>query len=239
MIQPKKTRRGLRGAIIGMALGDGSLYRNLLRNGQPCGHYKLSIAHSLRQKEYLLHKRSVVSDMFDYNISITETTHSAGNGKRYPVCRFQTRVHPRLTFIANRLIVDGKKRITAWALENITDEGLAYWWMDDGCLYLDKRQDHGGGSIIWGTYGYPREDIERLAAFLRERFNVDLRLAQHVKGGWYLKRGISEGRKLLDVLRNYAVPNMAYKFQYTHTLSRGPYVLSQCDATAPAPANIG
>lgn len=227
MNQPKRTRKETRGAIIGMVLGDGSLYQNTFRDGSKKGNFKLSIAHSIRQHDYLKHKKEIVSDLFHYDIPINITTHSAGNGKKYPVVRLQTRVNSRLTFIAKRMYHDRKKRITPWVLENITTEGLALWWMDDGCLHINKRP-RTGGFLVWGTYGFPKEDVELFQNWLKDKYNICLRMTQHKKsGGWYLRRGLSEALKLTELIRNYAVPSMAYKLADIGMFTMKPYSLSK------------
>lgn len=238
MSQPKMTRKEVRGAIIGMVMGDGSMYQNPYRDGTKRGNYKLSIAHSIKQSDYLSHKRDIVNDLFDYKLPIKECLHTADkSGKKYPVARMQTRVHSRLSFIAKRIYIDRKKRITDWVLENITLEGLAYWWMDDGCLSIDKRPNHGGGFVHWGLYGFPREDVEKFQKWLSDKFDISLRCNIHKKsGGSYLMRGLSEGRKLLDLVNPYSVECMKYKFGYEHTFTRKPYSLSKEIITAHAPS---
>lgn len=229
MNKPKRTRKEVRGAIIGMVMGDASLYRNLLRNKQPCGHYKLDIAHCIRQEHYLRHKLEIVSDIFDYDIPVTHRNNTAKKfGKTYPVVKFCTRVHPRLSFIAKRCYIDGKKRITPWVLDNLTLEGMALWYMDDGHLRVRKPY---GGEVMLGTYGFPRTDVELLQKYIMDKFDVALRLGRNAKMnrkdpeyGWYLGRGISEGRHLLDQLSDFQTPDMAYKFDYSKCFSsRCPY----------------
>ena len=240
MSQSKMTRKDVRGAIIGMVLGDGSLFQNPYRDGSKRGNYKLSIAHSVKQADYLSHKRDIVNAMFDYRLPIKSSYHTAkkGNSKKYPVVRMQTRVHSRLSFIAKKIYdSERKKRISDWALDNISLEGLAYWWMDDGCLALDKRPNHGGGDIIWGLYGFPKEDVEKFQQWLLDRFNISLRLYVHKKsGGIYLGRGISEGRKLLNLIDEYKIPCMEYKFNYKNSLVRPHYSLSKEIVTAHTPS---
>ncbi len=206
-------RRDWRGAIIGMVMGDGSLYQNTYRDGYRDGNYKLDIGHSEKQIGYLEYKRQIVNQIFDYTIPITKKiVILKANNKKYVVFKFATRVHSRLSFIGKNIYINKKKRITDWVLNNITDEGLAYWWMDDGCLHWDKRENHGGGQIIWALQGFPKEDVEKLRLFLIDRFNCSLNLLQHCKSGYYLKRGISEGQKMLIKLKPYSIACMDYKF---------------------------
>lgn len=227
----ERTRREIRGAIIGMVLGDGSLYRNQLRNGQPTGHYKLSISHSRKQEQYLRHKAAIVQPIFGYALPITAGWVTAKHGgQRYPVVRMQTRTHPRLTFIADRMLVEGRKRITAWALDNLTDEGVACWWMDDGCLWMDRRPNHGGGRLILATHGFPKEDVDLAAAWFAKKYGVDFKVYQHKKsGGWFLQRGLSSGMDMLAKLSSHCAPGMEYKFVHPE-MKRGPYSLASAAA---------
>lgn len=224
---PHPKRIDIRGAIIGMALGDGSLYRNKYRNGQYGGNYKLDIAHSHRQVEYLKWKLDIVQNLFEYEIPITEKKVL----DKYRAFKFCTRVHPRLSFIAKNILVDGKRRITDWALDNITDEGFAIWYMDDGHFRNRKRNSE----VHLGTYAFPKGDVEKLRDWIAERYGAEFRLSRNCKydgdRGWYLWRGISEGHKLLEALKPYTAPGMEYKFAYS--FKRGPYNLRT--NTAPAP----
>lgn len=215
---PKITRRELRSAITGMVMGDGSLYRNVNRSGQPCGHYKLDIAHSTRQENYLIAKRDIVNDLFDYTIPVTHKQ-VAVKGKSYPVVRICTRVHPRLDFIAKRVYIDQRKRITPWVLDNMTTKALSIWWMDDGHLRIRPPK---GGEMIWGVYGFPKSDVEMFQCFLHKMFGIKFRLGKNSKMhkknpeyGWYLYLGITKSFPILDKMARYALPDMAYKFDYS------------------------
>lgn len=201
-------RKDWRGAIIGMAMGDGSLYK-----GNANINYVFDIGHCEKQIGYLAWKKQIANEIFDYEIPITEKLVTAGSSdKKYKVFKFTTRTHSRLSFIAKKLYIDKKKRITDWALNNITDEGLAYWWMDDGCLHWDKRSNRGGGQLIWALQCFPLEDVEKFRLFLINRFDCTFNLLKHCKGGYYLKRGVSEGKKMLIKLKPYSVACMDYKF---------------------------
>ena len=214
-------RRDWRGAIIGMVMGDGSLYK-----GQANQNYKFEITHCEKQLGYLAWKKEIVNQIFEYNIPITEKIiTNKSTSKQYVAYRFATRIHSRLSFIARKIYNGREKRITDWVLENITNEGLAYWWMDDGCLHWEQREGRGGGQIIWSLYGFPKEDVEKFRLFLINRFDCHLNLLQHCKGGYYLKRGISEGNKLLIPLKQYSVSCMDYKFNL-HEHSRPYYNLN-------------
>jgi len=227
--QPKRTRKEWRGAIIGMVLGDSSLIQPKHRDGIRRGNYLLDMSHSRRQKEYLEFKRDILNEIFEYHIPVRDITVTIKKiGKSYPASRVFTRVHSRFKMIAKNIYINGKKRITPWALDNITDEGLAIWWMDDGCMHYDPRPDHGGGFCVWGTYGFQKEEVQLFQDWLKNTYGISLRLSLNKKsGGWYLRRGMSEAVKLNDICRQYAHPSMLYKFSDTSkAFKRGPYNLS-------------
>lgn len=215
-----------------MVMGDGYLGQNRFRNGTYGGNYQLDIVHGAKQVEYLEHKRNIVNEIFDYEIPIREKIAKAGNGKKYRVYKFVTHVHSRFTFIANRIYDENrKKHITPWVLDNITDEGMAYWWMDDGCLfqYDGTKKGRSGGFTILAVCCFPEGEVEMLRDWISNRYNVNLNINRH-KSGLYLRRGLSEGYKLVDALKQYSVPCMDYKFQYS--FKRKPYNLAR-DLTAP------
>jgi hypothetical protein len=224
MSQPKMVRKDWRGAIIGIVLGDGSLYQNPYKDGSKRGNYKMDIGHSVKQKEYLLHKKNIVNDIFNYNIPVTyKTVQNSKTNKSYPIVKFQTRTNSRLSFIAKNIYINGTKRITDWALDNITEEGLAYWWMDDGCLSFDPRPNHGGGSVIWGTYGFPEEDVTKFQGWLFSKYSIRLNKLVHRDGSFYLRKGLSDGSVLLNKLKTFSIPSMNYKFDYSKAFKRPVY----------------
>uniref|UniRef100_A0A6M3XS12 Putative homing endonuclease n=2 Tax=viral metagenome TaxID=1070528 RepID=A0A6M3XS12_9ZZZZ len=221
----KRTRKEVRGAIIGMVMGDASLYQGTYRDGSRKGNYLLNMSHSYRQRQYLEHKRDIINDLFDYRLIVRDTIAKA-QGKTYPASRLLTRVHPRLSFIAKRIYIDRKKRITQWALDNITDEGLALWWLDDGCLHLNKPPQK-GGDMIWGTYGFPKEDVELMRSWLTDKYGINLHILKHKRsGGYYLKRGLSEALKFSEIVRPYTPDSMRYKIAERSMFVQGPYSLS-------------
>ncbi len=229
-------RKDWRGAIIGMTMGDGSLYQATFRDKTKGGNYMMSISHCEKQFQYLVKKKMIVNEIFDYDIPIKENIiTNKVSGKKYMSFKFTTRIHSRFTFIGKKIYKDRTKRINDWVLDNITDEGLAYWWMDDGCLHWDKREGrHGGGQIIWSLYGFPEEDVIKFKYFLQDRFDCNLNLLYHKYGGCYLKRGISEGFKILSKLKQYSVECMDYKFDLReHTRPYYNLKSSYCSAVHP------
>lgn len=215
---PPKTRQDWRGAVIGMVMGDGSLYRNQLRNGQPTGDYKIDIGHGDKQFGYLLHKKGIVNQIFDYDIPITEKIVQ----NKYLLCRFVSRTHPRLSTIGKEIYINGKKRITSWVLDNITDEGMAYWYMDDGCLYKRKNRPNNFTTIL-AVNGFLEEDVDRMLIWLNEKYQSQFKKNKHVTSGYDIRGGITKTFNFLDAMKPYRVPCLDYKFEYNMPYRTGYY----------------
>lgn len=193
-------------------MGDASLYRNRFRDGTYQGNYLLDIAHCQRQLEYLEHKRKIANQIFDYEIPVrSKTIQNKKTGKTYFAYKFATRVHSRLTFIARKIYINGTKKITPWVLNNITEEGLAYWWMDDGSL-TTRNAKRAKGAITWGTYGFGKDEVDMFNAWLSKHYDTTLSVKKHSKSGWFLYGKVQENMKLVNAMAKYSIPCMEYKF---------------------------
>ncbi len=197
------TRKEWRGAIIGMVMGDGSLSKNTSGS-----RYIMSFSHSHKQLEYLKHKLKIVNQIFDYDIPIRRQIVKL-KGKSYLAFKVATRVHSRFTFIGKNIYIP-KKTITDFVLENITDEGMAYWYMDDGSLTIPKNR---GSKVTLGTYGFSLEGVEKLQKFILAKYGVDFNINYHKPSdGHFLVKGYISSLPMLDKLKGYAIPSMMYKF---------------------------
>jgi hypothetical protein len=217
MNHPKRTRRELQGSVLGMIMGDGSLFRNYNSMKQPTGHYKLSISHSSKQTDYLKYKMNIVQDMFSYPLECRNRIVKSSNNKTYPVVRFDTRISSRLSFLQRLTYLNGKKRILPEMLNRLTIEGLAYWFLDDGCLYSRIRGSTEGleQTVIFCLASFPEEDVLLFRDWLIWKYDIHFNIAK-ISGnrGLELRRGISEGHKLLNLVEQYTCPSMEYKVRY-------------------------
>lgn len=209
------TRRERRSAIIGMLLGDASLYRNRFRDGSYNGHALLKITHSIKQKDYLEYKKEILQPMFGYELEIKERYNTATkNGKKvkYPVVTLQTRVNPQLTRLYKLMYPDGKKRVTKEILDMLDDRAVAIWYMDDGCL---SKTTGRGATVMLSTNGFTLEENEIIRDWLFQRYGVSFNINIHKQSGTpMLRRGISDAHKMLDAIRPYVIPSMMYKVDY-------------------------
>jgi len=228
----KLTRQERRSAIVGMLLGDASLYRNRFADGSYRGLPLLKVTHSIKQVAYLEWKREIVQPMFGYPLVIVNRENSAQNGKRYPVAVLQTRTNPQFTRLYRMMYPEPlrKKRVTRTILDMLDDRGMACWYLDDGCLSQTVGR---GATVILATNSYTLEENELIRDWIAEQYGVTFNINVHQKTGTHnLRRGVSDACKMLDAIAPYVIPSMRYKVEYPQP-KRGAWYKLQ--STVPGP----
>jgi hypothetical protein len=96
-------------------------------------------------------------------------------------------------------------------LEQITPEGLAWWYMDDGALMLTPE---GSPTIHLSTEGYSLAENQLIASWLRSiGYAAKVQFyARGTKTYNYIGMGANASRKWLSELQQYSIPSMEYKF---------------------------
>lgn len=125
----------LKQLLIGSLLGDGSF----CSSGRTTKNMYLSIAHSLKQEEYLKYKVSILAKYnLDSNIRYSIVMNSRYRSGEIRECRHKSRLHPIFTNIRSQYYdQDGHKRVHKEFVKDIDALGLAIWYMDDG--YVTKN----------------------------------------------------------------------------------------------------
>ncbi len=190
----KKTEKS---AIRGMIIGDSHIRRR--------GNYhELSIAHSIKQKDYLKYKADFLSEAFEKNIKLKEYNNTNG----FDCVRISTS-HKYLKYCYDWLYKPQKK-LTLRYLRKISNEGVAFWYMDDGSLYAKKRNGRiHAYELVISTY-VSKPEAEDVILFLKERFNVDFTLKFN-KGKYSVRCGTKAARKFLNQIEKYIPECMEYK----------------------------
>jgi DNA polymerase-3 subunit gamma/tau len=130
--------------------------------------------------------------------------------------------HPSLGEVFQMVRPQGERKFVSlnW-LENITPEGLAWWYMDDGSLSITP---HGSRFIQLHTEGYSPAENQLIADWLTQRgyATKSLSYTRHSTGKiyHYLKMGASATARWIADLQPYAIPSMAYKFRGSDRDSR-------------------
>jgi len=198
--------RESRGILVGLALGDGYIHlQRDKRYPDSLPTATLVIKHAARQRAYAEYKANLV--------------HRVLGGKLPKVADIDNNGHPGIIFrksdkyfrvIRKRLYSAGKKKITSQILDHLTDRALALWWMDDGSLYMRKRDGrvHGRQGVL-SLYSTHEEALLVQDWFLT-KYGVNTLVGEH-KGRYRLFFNAKALNQLTGIISEYVIPEMVYK----------------------------
>lgn len=184
--------------LIGMILGDAYLQKTGKQNA------RIRLEHSIKQREYLNWKVSLLKNYFQSNTQILKRTNAFWN-KEYQYARIQSTSSPEFgklqRFFYRESIKIIPEKINIIFISNLS---LAVWFMDDGYYYSRDKM-----SYIY-IPSYDEQSIKNLLFSLKENFNL-LPLLKRKKKGLVLVFSVKETRKLMDLIKKFIIPSMQYK----------------------------
>lgn len=194
-----KTKNAI-SVLTGMVLGDACL-------SKPKGNCVcFKITHSTKQKEYLIHKRDVLQEIFEKHINIHDF-----NNNGYPGCRIEFG-NKYFRPLRKYIYPYGKKTITKKVLNRLDVHGIAYWYMDDGSIALHKGKTEGvyhSREIYLNTYVSYNEALI-VKDFFYERYGIEFRIA--LDKGWYRHVcNTKNTKRFIHLVEPYIIPSMQYK----------------------------
>lgn len=217
----------LKQLLIGSLLGDGSF----CSAGKTTKNMYLSIAHSVKQEEYLKFKVSILEKYgLSSNIRYSLIKNSRYKNSEISECRHKSRLHPIFTDIRAKYYDQyGYKRIHKEFVQNIDELGLAIWYMDDG--YVTKN------SCIFSSCSFTLEEQQILADILLEKFDLHFNLGKH-DNSMYLQA--KDFPKFVNLIKPYVIPSMQYKLiPYSkRVLHKSDELLESCDANQQASISL-
>lgn len=184
--------------ILGSLLGD-------LNISKPKKHHetcKLSIVHSLKQKELFLKKVEILNE-FMGNYKEYSYVDKRTNNTYYTI-RGNTKSHKVFNEIYNILYIDGVKTITYKYLDMIDHPiALAYWFMDDGT---------NRGQIA--THCFSLNEVNILSDWLKNKFDINTTIQKQLNN--YVLYITAYSREKFDkLIYPYVVPSMRYKLKFS------------------------
>ncbi|MCT7984566.1 hypothetical protein NG796_14800 [Laspinema sp. A4] len=193
------------GLIYGTLLGDGCItYPN-----QYSRFPRLSWTHGESQREWMEYKASRLAALQP------QIRMAPNQGYGYLSVCCQTRCHPQLPAVFESVRPQGrKKRVSHEWLKQITPEGLAWFYMDDGSLSISQ----GSPSIQLHTEGYSVEENQLIADWLKDcGYPAKIMFYTSKKDDGsktypYIRLNADTTRKFVDELQPYSIPSMDYKF---------------------------
>lgn len=202
-----------KGQLAGMLLGDAGVFKSGGKNAY------LTIQHTEKQKEYLLYKKAILENL----TAVTMNEYKGGTYKKNPNTnyRIKTRRHPLYTRIRDIAYKNNRKQVNRTWLSWLTNEGLAFWYMDDGSLSKSRSYNKSGKyriasrRIYLNTCDFSLEENELLCDFVEKRFGIKFypNKAGEYQGRVYyrLVAGAQQANRFFDIIRPFIIPSMEYK----------------------------
>ena len=193
------------GLIYGTLLGDCAILFPNKHSRFP----RLAWTHGEPQQYWMRYKANRLSELRP-NLRLAP---NAGYGDMSVSC--STACHPQLVevYSVTNPNKTGKQVSLTW-LEQVTTEGIAWWYMDDGSLQLTKK---GSPCIQLHTEGFSLAEnhliVKWLSALGYTAKAKTYRRARTGKVYPYLYMGTNAARKFLSDIKPFAIPSMEYKFR--------------------------
>jgi len=174
-------------AILGMMLGDG-----YIRNKS----YSFHCAHSEKQRAYIEHKAT----MLDLKV-INKPT-------KYPTVKITSKSSPYWRSLRKLFYPNGTKIINGYVLKDFSIISLAYLFMDDGHLKLNKKLAE------IATCGFTNEEVDLLMDKIHE---LGIKCYRR-KGSKYprIHFSVDQTKVLSEKIAPYVIESMNYKILDQH-----------------------
>ena len=195
----KINRTEYKGKIIGMVLGDAYL------SGNRKNSY-LKIKHSVKQEDYFNHKVVIVEQLTSVNIRKEKTV--LGSKEHFcVVC--ETKSHPLYTSLRGHFYYGGRKTVDEYLMKAISEEGLAYWYLDDG--------HWGGGPVDQDaricTDSFNKTEQELMCYWLAKRFGLHFKPIKY-RNSFRLKLQLKDVDRLVEIIEPFTPDSMKYKLNF-------------------------
>jgi len=206
----------LRGTIIGMILGDGCLSKTTSKSNS-----RLSLGHSIKQENCLKFKFNRINKLLKigYNYKKMNRFNKKTN-KTYPVIQGNTNVHRYFTKL-RKLIYnnEGKKVINRKILNYLTNEGLAYWYMDDGGLHIYNRKDNKGYTrqCFISTQSFTFEEHNIIIDWFKDKYNIECKAYKHGRDKYRITFNATNAKILFSIIEPYILPEFSYKLDLKYS----------------------
>lgn len=144
-----------------------------------------------------------ISDRKDYNTD---------GCTRQPQVRLESRNHPKLTAIKDRIYIDGRKVIDPHMLTMLDAEALAIIFMADGSRVYDKRRPNAKPNITLNTKGFSYGDNFLLKKAIKEKLDLEFNI-QRQNNYWYLRLRAKDMEKFDEIVKPFVFPSFSYKLE--------------------------
>lgn len=187
------------GVLIGTLCGD-------------CGRKQLRLycGQSIKQKDWFDFKKKRFEKIFNQSFKEYKYDYPKYNTSVY---QFTTNTNDLTKYLINLFYPNDKKIISKEALKQLTLEGIAWWYMDDGSMSIKKIDGRPrGAEITLNTY-LTAEENQIIIDFFQNQYNITWKLNKS-KGKYRLRMGKKEGKKFFALIEPYIIDSMKYKIDF-------------------------
>lgn len=147
---------------------------------------------------------------FGIGCSIKDRVLQDDGFNRQPQVRLQSKTHPKLTKLQERIYINSNKTIDPHMLTLLDNESLAIIYMADGSCVYDKRSPNANPSITLNTKGFSYGDNWLLKKTIKEKLNLEFNI-QRQNNYWYLRLRSKDIGSFFNQVQNFVVPSFKYK----------------------------
>lgn len=186
--------QGQRAILTGTLLGDGCLAKH--------GHYhRLFVKHKDAHASLAAFKREAFREFVSMPLHrFDQRLH----GRLYPCVQFVTRTNPVFSEWHSRFYRGRRKIVPRDIALDLSPLAVAVWLMDDGAA------DYAG--VTFQTHSFRDDEVNRLAAALRERFDLEIGVRKN-KGGLIVYVAAASVRQLREVVEPHLLADFTYKLE--------------------------
>lgn len=206
----KKLSKEQKSLLIALLIGDGTISSN----------YVFKLSHSDIQREFLEWKAKLATDAgFKLN-GIKEYISTSGFNTGKKVLYTQFSINPTIKALRRSIYIP-KKTITRKLLNWLTPQGLAIWFMDDGCININtSKQRSNIQQVIRIATCTSDKESDIIIKYFYENWNINMHKFKEGNGTFSIMTCSKEDIvKFVNIIKPYIiqVPSLKYKIRDNFT----------------------
>lgn len=193
--------------LMALAIGDGFVSSKKSKKWNYT-QYSICFKHSIKQFEYLQYKANLVNSILGGRQNEVHLFDNNG----YEGC-YYSKSDKSLRLIRNKLYKNGKKCISRDILDLLDEQGIAIWFMDDGCTSYMKRNGKIHGIVLQiSTCLNTVEELQVLINYFKERWDIKFGIKKE-HGKYSLQCATRETRKFMKIVKPYILKIECMKYK--------------------------
>lgn len=189
-----------------MSTFDGGLYKN---NDNGNARFIMNMVED--NLDYIIWVKEVLEKVTSTRLYKRKDYNTDGY-KRKSQRRLESRVHPFLTKLHDRIYIDRRKVIDPHMLKMMDAESLAIIFMCDGHSSLDSRFKNYHKQIGLSTKGFSYGDNWLLKKAIKEKLDLEFNINRHGKY-YFLNLRTKDHEKFIDLILPYMKDSFLYKLE--------------------------